>query len=381
MLRRHPCCFPQGRGYRTGAKTCGLSRWLSRCSARLAPRFSRVVPPLHLVERGTGGEDHGDRDRGLGRDGERTPPSDQGPSPGGEGASPGGEGASPGGEGASPGGEGASPGGEGASPGGEGASPGGEGASPGGEGASPGGEGASPGGEGASPGGEGASPGGEGASPGGEERLPAERERLPAEREPLPAERERLPAERERLPAERDRLPPAIPMVPALRETSAPIRVKSMPVHARHPVRLTRHSAGADIVPMALRLLPGPFTVETYHRLAELGVLREDARVELLDGQIVAMTPIGSRHAAAVGRLTRVFGERAGKRSIVWVQNPIVVSQTWEPQPDVCLLRPRDDFYAAAHPRADDVLLVIEVADRSLERDRDVKIPRYAAAG
>jgi len=134
-------------------------------------------------------------------------------------------------------------------------------------------------------------------------------------------------------------------------------------------------------VPMALRLLPGPFTIETYHRLAELGVLDEDDRVELLDGQIVAMTPVGSRHAAAVGRLTRVFGERAGNRSIVWVQNPIVVSQTWEPQPDVCLLRPRDDFYAAAHPRADAALLVIEVAETSLERDRDVKIPRYAAAG
>src|SRR5207245_753225 len=87
------------------------------------------------------------------------------------------------------------------------------------------------------------------------------------------------------------------------------------------------------------------------------------------------------RHGAAVGRLTRVFGERAGNRAIVWVQNPIVVSQTWEPQPDVCLLRPRDDFYAAGHPRADDALLVIEVAETSLERDRDVKIPRYAAAG
>jgi Uma2 family endonuclease len=132
---------------------------------------------------------------------------------------------------------------------------------------------------------------------------------------------------------------------------------------------------------MPIHLLPGPFTVDTYHRLAELGILGEDDRVELLDGQIVAMTPIGSRHAAAVGRLTRVLGERAGTWSIVWVQNPIVVSQTWEPQPDVCLLRPRDDFYAAAHPRADDALLVIEVADTSLERDRDVKIPRYAAAG
>ncbi|HKW39882.1 MAG TPA: Uma2 family endonuclease, partial [Gemmatimonadales bacterium] len=123
------------------------------------------------------------------------------------------------------------------------------------------------------------------------------------------------------------------------------------------------------------------FTVEEYHRMAEAGVLHEDDRVELLDGQIVVMSPIGTRHAAAVGRLTRLFSERTGDRAIVWVQNPIVIGRYWEPQPDLCLLRPRADFYAAAHPRPEDVLLAVEVADATAEEDRQRKLPEYARAG
>lgn len=123
------------------------------------------------------------------------------------------------------------------------------------------------------------------------------------------------------------------------------------------------------------------FTVDEYHRMVEAGVLHEDDRVELLDGQIVVMTPIGSRHAATVDRLTHLFSQRVGNRAIVRVQNPIVLGQYWEPQPDLCLLRPRDDFYASAHPRDADVLLVVEVADTSASDDRERKLPEYARAG
>ncbi len=132
---------------------------------------------------------------------------------------------------------------------------------------------------------------------------------------------------------------------------------------------------------MALHLLPGPFTVDAYHRLAELGVLDEDDRVELLDGQIVEMTPIGGAHAACVIRLTDLLSRRAGSDTNVSVQNPVVLAERWEPQPDLAVLRRPGGLSGAWLPSAQDVLLVIEVADTSLERDRDLKIPRYAAAG
>src|SRR5438046_746922 len=86
---------------------------------------------------------------------------------------------------------------------------------------------------------------------------------------------------------------------------------------------------------MAVRLLPGPFTVDAYHRLAELGILDEDDRVELLDGQIVEMTPIGGAHAACVIRLTDLLSRRPARGISVSVQNPVVLAERWEPQPDL----------------------------------------------
>ncbi len=132
---------------------------------------------------------------------------------------------------------------------------------------------------------------------------------------------------------------------------------------------------------MAVRLLPGPFTVDAYHRLAELGILDEDDRVELLDGQIVQMTPIGGAHAACVIRLNNLLARRSRNDTSVSVQNPVVLAERWEPQPDIAVLRRPGGLGGAWLPGPQDVLLVIEVADTSLERDRDVKIPRYAAAG
>jgi Uma2 family endonuclease len=132
---------------------------------------------------------------------------------------------------------------------------------------------------------------------------------------------------------------------------------------------------------MSVRLLKGPFTVEDYHRLAEVGILGEDDRVELLDGQVVEMTPIGPGHAGCVDALTALLSRVAGASAIVRVQNPVILSDRWEPQPDVTLVRPRAGEYRRAHPGPADILLVIEVADASPRRDREVKVPMYAGVG
>jgi len=123
-----------------------------------------------------------------------------------------------------------------------------------------------------------------------------------------------------------------------------------------------------------------PFTTEEYHRMAEAGILSEDDRVELIEGEIVRMSPIGTRHSACVDRLNALFARRFHRRAIVRVQNPIVLSRWTEPQPDLTILRPREDFYAERHPRPPDVLLVVEVAETSGDYDRGTKLALYAAA-
>ncbi len=132
---------------------------------------------------------------------------------------------------------------------------------------------------------------------------------------------------------------------------------------------------------MAMPLAAHRFTVDEYHRMGEAGVLHEDDRVELLDGQIVQMTPIGVRHAACVNRLNALITGLTGTRATVSIQNPLILGEHEEPQPDVAVLRYRADGYQTGHPRALDTLLVVEVADTSLAYDRDVKIPLYARAG
>jgi Uma2 family endonuclease len=123
------------------------------------------------------------------------------------------------------------------------------------------------------------------------------------------------------------------------------------------------------------------FTVEEYHRMGEAGILPEDSRIELIAGDVVVREPIGSRHAGTVNRLNRLWTSRLGERAVVQIQNPIELPQEdSEPQPDVTLLRPRADFYTAAHPLAADVLLLIEVADSTLAVDRRVRMPLYARA-
>lgn len=131
---------------------------------------------------------------------------------------------------------------------------------------------------------------------------------------------------------------------------------------------------------MTTQLLRRRFTVDEYYRMAQAGILTQDDRVELIDGEIVEMAPLGSRPAATVARLTMLFS-RLGNRAIIRVQNPIHLGERSELQPDLTLPTPRPDYYASAHPGPEDVLLVVEVADTSLEYDREVKVPLYARAG
>jgi Uma2 family endonuclease len=131
---------------------------------------------------------------------------------------------------------------------------------------------------------------------------------------------------------------------------------------------------------MSVQLQRRLFTVEEYYRMAEAGILSADERVELIEGKIVAMAAIGTRHAACVDRLNYLLSQRIGGRAFVRVQNPVRLDAYSEPQPDIALLRPRADFYALAHPGPVDVFLVVEVADSSVGFDREVKIPLYARA-
>lgn len=123
------------------------------------------------------------------------------------------------------------------------------------------------------------------------------------------------------------------------------------------------------------------FDVTEYHALGAAGILAADERVELIQGELVDMSPIGSRHVGAVNRLNQILSQMFAGRAVVSVQNPILLGDFSEPQPDLALLRLRDDFYAEALPTSADVLLVVEVADSSLEYDRAVKIPLYGQAG
>lgn len=128
-------------------------------------------------------------------------------------------------------------------------------------------------------------------------------------------------------------------------------------------------------------LLPGPFTVEMYHRLGELGIFDEDDRVELLDGQIVEMTPIGRPHWRTVHRLTNLLARRIPAEMSVSSQSSLLLSDRWEPQPDLAVVRNPEESARDWIATARDTVLVIEVCDTSLERDRDIKIPRYAREG
>lgn len=133
---------------------------------------------------------------------------------------------------------------------------------------------------------------------------------------------------------------------------------------------------------MTVELKRRRFTLEEYHRMGEVGIFHEDDRVELIEGEIVEMSPIGPLHAATVDRIAHVFSRRLGEQVIVRVQNPVeFTTLVSEPEPDVTLLLPKPDFYASGHPGPADILLVVEVMDSTVAYDSGVKLRLYARAG
>ncbi len=129
---------------------------------------------------------------------------------------------------------------------------------------------------------------------------------------------------------------------------------------------------------MTLTVIHHQFSVDDYARMRESGILTEDDRVELLAGEILVMIPIGPFHVGIVNKLNKLLNALVDDDGIVSVQNPIRLNDYSEPQPDMAVLRPRDDFYMYALATPDDILLLIEVADHSLAYDRDTKLPQYA---
>ncbi|MGD1700408.1 Uma2 family endonuclease [Dapis sp. BLCC M229] len=132
---------------------------------------------------------------------------------------------------------------------------------------------------------------------------------------------------------------------------------------------------------MVVELQRRQFTVKEYHQMAKVGILKEDDRVELIAGEIVKMAPIGIPHAGFVRRLNGIFNQLLSGKAIVDIQNPIDLNDESEPQPDLTLLRWRDDYYAGKHPQPEDIFLLVEVADSTIKYDRGVKIPLYAENG
>ena len=133
-----------------------------------------------------------------------------------------------------------------------------------------------------------------------------------------------------------------------------------------------------------LMSIEGPkrlFTAHEYHRIVDAGILRENDRVELIRGEIIAMSPISPPHNAAILRANQALGRIVGDRALVGVQGSIRLDEYDEPQPDLYLLRPKDDFYASGHAGPADILLIVEVADSSLKCDQSAKLELYAGTG
>jgi len=120
------------------------------------------------------------------------------------------------------------------------------------------------------------------------------------------------------------------------------------------------------------------FTTAEYQLMGKAGILHPEARVELINGEIIVMSPTGLKHSVVINRLTRFLVKKIDEAGIVSVQNPFRIPDYSEPQPDILILRPRDDFYANKFPLPEDILLLIEVADSSLRYDQTIKLSLYA---
>lgn len=123
------------------------------------------------------------------------------------------------------------------------------------------------------------------------------------------------------------------------------------------------------------------WNVADFHRMGKTGFLHPESRLELIEGELFEMAPIGSFHAGTVSILTRLLMQAVANSAIVNIQSPVVLSDCSEPQPDILLLRPRADYYLYKNPHAQDVLLLVEVSDRTVQFDRKTKVPLYARHG
>ena len=137
----------------------------------------------------------------------------------------------------------------------------------------------------------------------------------------------------------------------------------------------------AAITPEPQTPEPRKFTVAEYYRMAEVGILGPEERVQLIEGEIIVMPPIGHGHAGKLMRSSHLFHGLAGGQFLVQTQNPLHLDDGSEPEPDVMLLRPRADYYETAHPTPADLFLAIEVSDSTLEYDRNHKAQIYGRAG
>ena len=123
------------------------------------------------------------------------------------------------------------------------------------------------------------------------------------------------------------------------------------------------------------------WTIVDYHKMVETGVLKEDAAVELLNGQIIKMSPAGDLHAACVDILDELLRDILGKSVNIRAQGPVVLNDYSEPEPDIAILKRKKNFYADGHPQVIDVILLIEVSDTTLIKDQTVKREAYATSG
>jgi Uma2 family endonuclease len=120
--------------------------------------------------------------------------------------------------------------------------------------------------------------------------------------------------------------------------------------------------------------------INQYHQMIEHGILTENDKIELIKGELITMSPVGIKHVAFVNRLNRIFHKKLADQVLVSVQNPVTLDEQSEPEPDLVLLRPSVDDYESQKPQIEDILLIIEVSDRTLKYDRTVKIPLYSEA-
>jgi Uma2 family endonuclease len=131
---------------------------------------------------------------------------------------------------------------------------------------------------------------------------------------------------------------------------------------------------------MSAQIEPRRFNVTEYYKMAKAGILKPDDRVELIEGEIIKMSPIGSPHAACVRGFDNLLRLKLGNKALISIQSPVRLNEFSEPEPDIALLKPQNNLYKDRHPQPEDVLLIIEVADTTMLKDRNIKVPLYARA-